>query len=221
VWARADSRDEALEAVAAKGSEIRWVIGTTAVQAVPVGAFSVWMDAAFERLDLQPLSREETAGLLSSTLRGLVDPGAVERLWRLKRGNVLYLQNIVEQEVGEGRLAQDRNQWRWIADPVVSSDLVELIEARIGALDSAVSDVVDVLTVAEPIGWTSLSRLVDPTAVEEAEIRGRVALGGGNDGLKVRLAHPLYGEARRSPIGRDQAATTRSGGNAARLRRTR
>src|SRR4029078_735757 len=130
VWARADARDEALEVVAAKGSEIRWVIGTTAVQAVPVGAFSVWMDAAFERLDLQPLSREETAGLLSSTLRGLVDPGAVERLWRLKRGNVLYLQNIVEQEVGEGRLAQDRNQWRWIADPVVSSDLVELIEAR-------------------------------------------------------------------------------------------
>ena len=30
----------------------------------------------------------------------------LERLWKLTRGNVLYLRNIVEQEVADGRLVQ-------------------------------------------------------------------------------------------------------------------
>ena len=66
----------------------------------------IWHAGQFDRLDLRPLSRDESSILLSATLDGEVDLEAARRLWRLTRGNVLYLRNIVEQEVAEGRLVQ-------------------------------------------------------------------------------------------------------------------
>ena len=75
--------------------------------------------------------------------------------------------------------------------------LVELIEARIGALPTSVSDVVDVLAVGEPIEMASLRRIADPAAVEEADRRGLITLDPIVGGVEVRVAHPLYGEVRR------------------------
>lgn len=163
----------------------------------------VWSDG-FERLDLQPLSAGETATLLSETLDGPVDPDVSQRLWKLTRGNALYLRNIVEQERADGRLVQRHGYWRWTGDPVVPPSLAELIESRMGTLPAAVGDVVDTLAVGEPLELQSLARLVDPGAIEEADVRGLIAIGPVDGKVEVRLAHPLYGELRRS-----RAAATR------------
>ena len=61
-----------------------------------------------------------------------MDSDAVQRLWRLTRGNVLYLLNIVEQEVADGRIVHEQGYWRWIGDPIMPPGLVDLIESRIG-----------------------------------------------------------------------------------------
>jgi DNA-binding CsgD family transcriptional regulator len=157
----------------------------------------IWTVGQFDRLDLQPLSLDETTTLLSATLDGPVDPGAAQRLWKLTRGNVLYLRNIVEQEVADGRIVQRHGYWRWLGDPVMPPGLVELIESRIGALPAPISDVVDVLAVGEPIELAALRRITDPAAVEEAETRGLITLEPAVSGVEVRVAHPLYGEVRR------------------------
>ena len=128
---------------------------------IPAGIPDVWKGGHFDRLDLQPLSRDETTSLVSATLGGSVDPDAAQRLWDLTRGNVLYLRNIVEREVTDGRLAQQHGYWRWIGEPIVPPGLVELIESRIGALPASVSDVIDALAVGEPIELASLTRITD------------------------------------------------------------
>jgi hypothetical protein len=64
---------------------------------IPAAVQEIWKVGRFDRLDLQPLSLDETNALLSATLDGSVDPGTAQRLWKLTRGNVLYLRNIVEQ----------------------------------------------------------------------------------------------------------------------------
>jgi DNA-binding CsgD family transcriptional regulator len=171
---------------------------------IPAAVQEIWTIAQLDRLDLQPLSLDETTALLSATLDGPVDPAAAQRLWELTRGNLLYLRNIVEQEVGDGRLMRQQGYWRWLGDPVMPPGLVELIESRIGALPPPVSDVVDVVAVGEPIGLACLRRIVDPAAVEEADIRALITLEPVVGGVQVRLAHPLYGEVRRR-----RAATTR------------
>jgi hypothetical protein len=136
------------------------------------------------------LTLDETTSLLSTALGGSVDPDAALRLWQLTRGNALYLRMIVEQEIADGRIVAQRGYWRWIGDPVMPHGLVAVIEARIGALPAGVSDVVDVLAVGEPIELAALSRITDPAAVEEADIRGLVAveLARADDGDDVRTA---------------------------------
>lgn len=164
---------------------------------IAVAVREIWTVGQFDRLDLQPLSLDETTTLLSATLAGPVDPGAAERLWKLTRGNVLYLRNIVEQEVADGRIVQQRAYWRWLGDPVMPPGLVELIESRIGALPALVSDVIDALAVGEPIELAALRRIADPAAIEEADTRGIITLEPVVGGVEVRVAHPLYGEVRR------------------------
>jgi DNA-binding CsgD family transcriptional regulator/tetratricopeptide (TPR) repeat protein len=164
----------------------------------------IWTVGQFGRLDLQPLSLDETTTLLSATLDGPVDPAAAQRLWKLTRGNVLYLRNIVEQDVADGRIVQRHGYWRWLGDPVMPPGLVELIESRIGALPAPVSDVIDALAVGEPIELAALRRIADPAAVEEADTRGLITLEPVAGGAQVRVAHPLYGEVRRR-----RAASTR------------
>ena len=173
-------------------------------ESIPAGVRELWHGGHLDRLDLQPLSEAETTTLISATLGGRVDPQAAQRLWTLTRGNPLYLRNIVEQEVIDERLAMQDDYWRWLGDPVLPPSLIELVEGRIGGLPSSVSDVIDALAVGEPIQLGSLTRITDPTAVEQADLRGLIALDEVGDRVEARLAHPLYGEVRRN-----RAAATR------------
>ena len=163
---------------------------------IPTAIREILKDGQFDRLDLQQLSLDETTALLSETLAGPVDADAAQRLWKLTRGNVLYLQNIVEQEVADGRIVQENGYWRWIGDPVIPPGLVDLIESRIGELPTPVSDVLDVLAVGEPIEFAALTRITDAAAVEEAETRGLITVEPAGSGVEVRVAHPLYGQVR-------------------------
>ena len=123
---------------------------------IPAGTQELWKAGQFERLDLQPLPPDETTTLLSATLGGSVDSHAASRLWKLTRGNVLYLRHIVEQEVADGRLEKLHGYWQWIGDPIMPCGLVELIESRIGALPTAVGAVIDALAIGEPIELAAL-----------------------------------------------------------------
>ncbi len=171
---------------------------------IPTAVREIWRISQFDRLDLQPLSLDETTALLSATLDASVDPDAAQQLWALTRGNVLYLRNIVEQEVADGRLEMQRGYWRWTGDPIVAPSLVELIESRIGDLPAPVADVIDALAVGEPIELAALTRITAPASVEEADTRGLITLESIARGVEVRVAHPLYGEVRRK-----RAAPTR------------
>jgi DNA-binding CsgD family transcriptional regulator len=165
---------------------------------LPTEICEIWRGGQFDRLDLQPLSEGEIAELLSATLGGPVDPDAATRLWKLTRGNALYLRNIVEQEIADGRIRQQNGYWQWIGEPTMPKGLVELIESRFGALSQPVGEVIDALAVGEPLEMTMLRRIADPDAIEEANLRGLITVDEVDDGIEVRLAHPLYGEVRRS-----------------------
>jgi DNA-binding CsgD family transcriptional regulator/tetratricopeptide (TPR) repeat protein len=167
---------------------------------IPDTVREVWKDGQFDRLDLQPLSHDETTALLAATLGRQIDPDAASRLWHLTSGNVLYLRNIVERELADGRIRQHKGCWRWIGEPIMPNSLIELIESRIGALPPEVGDVIDVVAVGEPISLASLRRLTDPHAVEDANTRGLITLDNADDEVVVRVAHPLYGETRRARV---------------------
>ncbi|MHC9295545.1 helix-turn-helix transcriptional regulator [Mycobacterium sp. LTG2003] len=170
---------------------------------IPPALQRLWESRRFGRLDLQPLSQRETAELMSIALGGPVDPQAGRRLWRLTRGNALYLRNVVEHEIACGRMAERDGSWRWVGDPVLPPGLVELIETRLAGLSTRIRDVIDTLAVGEPIEWGALTGIVDRVAVDEAEALGLIALDHLETNrhlVEVRAAHPLYTEVRRNNI---------------------
>jgi hypothetical protein len=167
----------------------------------PDAVTALWKDGHLDRLELQPLSEAETAGLLAAVLGGPVDSANAHRMWALSRGNPLYLRQLVDAELESGRLHEVGGVWQWSGTLVMPPSLVELVEARIRGLSEPVRDVVDVLALNEPLGVTVLAELTDVAAVEQAETRGLVSVERAGRRLQARLAHPLYGEVRRARTG--------------------
>lgn len=175
----------------------------------PDAVVALWKDGHLDRLEVQPLSEQETGALLEAVLGGPVDSAGVGRIWTLTRGNALYLRQIVDGEVETGRLREERGVWRWAGTPAISPGLTELVEARMGRLSEQVREVVDLLALGEPLGVPLLAQLCDPVAVERAEAAGVVTVERDGRRLQARLAHPLYGEACRAAIGQLQARRLR------------
>jgi DNA-binding NarL/FixJ family response regulator len=170
-------------------------------ETAPDAVTALWKDGHLPRLELQPLSEDETATLLEATLGGPVDSATARRLWSITQGNALYLRQLVDGELESGRLHQVAGVWRWSGKLALSPGLVELVSARIGQLPEVQRDVVEVLAFGEPLGISLLAELTDAVAVEQVEARGLVEVYLDGRRLQARLAHPLYGEVQRAQIG--------------------
>ena len=170
-------------------------------ETAPDAVTALWKDGHLPRLELQPLSQDETATLVEARLGGLVDSAAARRLWSITQGNALYLRQLVDGELEAGRLHQVAGVWRWSGELALSPGLVELMSARIGRLPEAHRDVLEVLAFGEPLGVSLLAELTDTVAVEQVEARGLVEVYPDGRRLQARLAHPLYGEVQREQIG--------------------
>ncbi|MGH3525294.1 MAG: AAA family ATPase, partial [Mycobacterium sp.] len=104
----------------------------------PDAVVALWKDAHLLRLDLQPLSRAQSDSLLAQVLGGQVSSQCADQMWRLARGNALFLSQLVKQELDAGGLVSTDGHWQWAGPTGVSPSLVDVVHLQIG-------------TVAEPI----------------------------------------------------------------------
>jgi hypothetical protein len=88
--------------------------------------------------------------------------------------------------------------WLWEGQPELSPTLAELVDARIGRAPTSVRGVLDALAVSEPLDADILGNLTGPEAVAEAESLGLVRVDSRAHPAAVWLAHPLFGEVRRT-----------------------
>ncbi|RYE43717.1 MAG: LuxR family transcriptional regulator [Hyphomicrobiales bacterium] len=163
----------------------------------PDAVTALWKDEHLQRIELQPLSEDETTQVVTAVLGGLLETAAAHRLWSLTRGNTLYLRHLLEQELASGRLTRNRAIWEWFGHPTISAGLADLISTQMGALSDDVGAVVDALAATEPLTEQMLVDLTSTDAVQAAHSAGLITIDGSNRHA-VRLAHPMYGEARRA-----------------------
>jgi DNA-binding CsgD family transcriptional regulator len=165
----------------------------------PDAITSLCKDEELPRLELQPLSDREVALLVAKVLGGPVESMSAERLWRYTRGNVLYLHQLLADELASGCILKRSDLWVWEGYPDVSPTLIGLIESNIGRQHDSVVTVLDVLSIAEPLELSVLQRLSSSEAINGAESHGLMAIDG--PAGVVRLGHPMFGEARRNRMG--------------------
>jgi DNA-binding CsgD family transcriptional regulator len=164
----------------------------------PDAITAIWKDQHLDRLELQPLSLDETTLLLEHVLDGPVHSVCARRLWQYTQGNTLYLRHLLDSEVNAGHISRSSGIWLWEGQPKLPPTLAELIDARIARAPRAVRDVLDALAVTEPLDIDILAAFADRDAIAEAESLGLVRIDADVLPAAVRLAHPMFGEVRRS-----------------------
>lgn len=185
------------------------LVTVRAGEPAPDTVTALWKDDLLPRLDLTPFDQATTTALVAEVLRGPVESASAHRLWALTEGSPLFLRHLLDDEVASGRLSPASGIWCWSGDAAVSPVLATLLEQEIGALVPAVQDVVDLVALGEPIAVGTLLQLAPAEAVEEAERRDLVQTEVSADGGTARLAHPLYGEVRRTVMGNLRARRLR------------
>jgi DNA-binding CsgD family transcriptional regulator len=171
---------------------------------VPDPIRALWTDDLVERVELGPLTKSETADLLSQVLGGPVDSASVDRLWQLSQGNALLLRELVISARSSGDISSSYGVWRWTGRFELAPTLTEVIDARIGQLTPEVRTVLELVAFGEPIGLPLVVRATAAAAVEIAEERQLIRVVRDDRRVNVWLAHPLYGEVvrKRCPVTR-------------------
>jgi DNA-binding CsgD family transcriptional regulator len=187
----------------ATATPVTILVTTRSETPAPDPIVALWKDTGAERFEIQALSRDEAAALVDAALGGQVEGSTVHALWRLAQGNPLYLRELILGGLDSGNLACVAGVWRWHGAIVTSPRLTELIETRLGRLDTVVLELLEVLALAEPVDVQLLESLADPLVLAAADRKGLLLIDEAAQQIRVRLAHPLYAEmigARVSPL---------------------
>jgi DNA-binding CsgD family transcriptional regulator len=160
----------------------------------------LWKDQVCERLELLPLSREETDELLEAALGSQVEGATGHRLWQLTRGNPLFLREVVLGALEAGSLVQTDGLWRLLGRVGLSPRLTEVLGFRIGGLEAAEREVLEFVALGEPIELDILESVTSAVALQRLERRGLLEQTRQERRIKVRPSHPLYGEILRAEV---------------------
>ncbi|GAA0968379.1 LuxR family transcriptional regulator [Acrocarpospora macrocephala] len=159
---------------------------------------SLRKDDLLARIHLDPLSEDGTARLLHGALGSPATDRTIRHLHRLSGGNALFLRELVTAAQDAGILADRGSGWDLSGPVHLSPRLTELIAAKLSRLDETERQVLDYVSLAEPIGLDLLRQLVPAVALESAEARRLIVCEPDGHRRQIRLAHPLYGEVIRN-----------------------
>lgn len=187
-----DEASVALVHLAATQSPVRVLLSVRTGEPLPPGLVALWKDELLVRLDIGPLARDATERLVLTVLGEGVPASLLDRIWRLSRGNALFVRELVTAAV-ERRAGGRAGR---IVLPAEGSQarLRELVEERLRLLDPDRRAALEVLALGEQVPLDAAERVADPAAVEALERRGLVEIVGGDGDATVQVAHPLYGE---------------------------
>ncbi len=196
------------------------VVTVRAGAPLPEGVRALWKDGLLERLDLQPLGRDDTIALAGDFLGGQPDGDLGEALWRLSRGNPLYLRELVSSGQTSGTVAAHHGLWR-LQEPLTAGPrLTELVQERLARVGRNEMATLELVAFGDPVPLGILTRLAPSAYVSSLQRQGLLAVETIDGEEHVRPSHPVYGEvvraalpaARAQDLRADLAAAFEAGG---------
>lgn len=164
-------------------------------------------DSRTRRLELQALSEDEMAQVVSLLLDGPVDDASRRRLWEAARGNALFVRELVAHARARGALRERAGVWMLDGPLAVGPSLAELLAQRLEGMASPERVVLEVIALGEPLGVSVLD--ADPSVLAGLVAEGLAELRDDGRRRSVLVGHPLYGDAVRAAIPARRAARVR------------
>jgi DNA-binding CsgD family transcriptional regulator len=212
-----DESSVALLHLAVTQSNVQVLVSVRTAEPLPPGLVGLWKDELLVRLDVAPLTRDATEQLVLAMVGGALDrdperaasstrrrdgsiPASLQdRIWRLSRGNPLFVRELVTAAVerrsgggGSGRILLPAEGPR--------ERLQELVEERLRLLEPAWREALEMVAVGEQVPLEAIERVADPRDLEALERRGLVEIVTPGGATTVQVAHPLYGEVLASSL---------------------
>jgi DNA-binding CsgD family transcriptional regulator/tetratricopeptide (TPR) repeat protein len=204
-----DESSVALLHLAVTQSNVQVLVSVRTAEPLPPGLVALWKDELLVRLDVTPLTRDATEQLVVAMVGGATGrepelspdaersrdtvPGSLlDRIWRLSRGNPLFVRELVTAAVerrhggGSGRILLPAEGPR--------ERLRELVEERLRLLEPTWRRALEMVAVGEQVPLEAVERLADPADLEALERRALVEIVHTGGASTVQVAHPLYGE---------------------------
>lgn len=178
----------------------RAVVAARSGEAYAPALRSLWKDGLIERVDLEPLDREDVLELAEQLLGGPADDELCESLWDTSRGNPLYLRELIAAGCDTGKIFEERGVWRLTGSLPIGPRLQELLDERLSPLDETLRDALEIVTFGEPLPLATVRRLVSDAELDALERIGLVAIETTADGAYARTTHPLYGQLVRARL---------------------
>jgi hypothetical protein len=208
--AAADPVSTRLIARLVEEDRIRVLATVGAADAVPDGMLRILDAPDATRLEVRELDAEHTERLLALVLGAPVAAGTVWELHRASSGNPLHLRELVIRAGHAGTLVREPDQWRLVEPGLRGPDaarLRELIHARLRELTHEERDVVERLSLCQPLALDEFARPGAPEAIADLEQRGLLRIDETRDRIQMMLAHPEYAAAARETISRARHVT--------------
>lgn len=165
---------------------------------VPDVVTSLWRDHHLVRFDVSELERSAVDTLLHLALGAPIESRASRQLWSASGGNPLYLHELVMGAIEKGVLNEREGVWHLDDSLPTTRRLDELVAERMGALEPEGREVVELLSLCQPLDLDYLVTRVGSDTLARLEESGRISVA--LDSSDVSLGHPLFGEILRQQI---------------------
>jgi DNA-binding CsgD family transcriptional regulator len=178
-------------------------------EAVPDAVTALWKDHHLSRLELAPLTKQQSVALIETVLGATLEGLSADVMWDASGGNPLYLRHMVEGALDAGTLTELDGVWQLRGHAGVPSGLAALLEDRLDNVADEVVEALKLLALCEPLDIDALCDLAGEDAVDAAEIGGLIRVVQDGTALNARFSHTLYGDVVRRRIGTASARRLR------------
>ena len=178
-----------------------FLLGTVRVgEPVPDLITGLWRTHGMLRVDLDPLGRTNVGTLLHRVLGGPLEATGEAELWDASEGNPLFLSELVHAAIEADTLVQEGGIWRLERLSATSDRLVDLVEARLTALDPQAREALEVLALCQPLGAEAFEKRLPLSGLEQLEASGLVVVTQSRRRVEVTLGHPVHAEVLRATM---------------------
>jgi DNA-binding CsgD family transcriptional regulator len=167
---------------------------------VPEPVTALWKDGLAERIDLHPLGDADIEELLVTVLGAPMEEGSARQLIGRCQGNPMFLRELVTGALEAGQLVGDGGIWRIRGQLHPTLRLVDLVTMRLGVLSDSERVFLEFLALGEPLDHHCLDQLAEPAALRALERKGLITSQLDGRRIRVRLAHPVYGDVVRAGL---------------------
>ncbi|MHC6220029.1 helix-turn-helix transcriptional regulator [Arthrobacter sp. MMS24-S77] len=157
-------------------------------------------DGFLSRIDLKPLTFQESLTWLEAGLGAKVSPSGAHALWAASGGNPHYLKMLAAELAESGALLKRDGVWVLTSrSELHGRAITDLITTRLGRMGTGERKVLEILSLAKAVPLEALLALASPDDVDSLEKRGVLVV---DDSLPrmARLQSQLVGDVVRANV---------------------